>query len=224
MFKTWIKYTLWLIGVCLLLGLFGFYWLTTEVEKARRMIDRFGGIDIVGDRRVIPTGMDDVYVRSLRLKPQQDIVYDIRALEPCTEFSRNCMLQESAAINLYLISTGIVLADVDEFFDKYRADVEFFEGGCPVVYETTAIVKELAILRNLTGDKAQLIAQEKMKKIYIDGGLTYSLVTPACRKLFRKKPYMAKAYIGHLAILMRSADLFSVPWIFIRTIERAFDY
>ncbi|WP_338920659.1 hypothetical protein V0M98_27260 [Pseudomonas silesiensis] len=215
MLKTFIKYTLWSLGFFLLLGMFGFYWFEMEAERAWKVINWFGGMDVVSDRRVIPTGMDDIYIRSLKLKPRKDIVYDLRALEPCREYSYECMLQDSAGINLYLISTGIVLTDVDGFLEKYKADTEFFEGACPVVYETTAIVKELASLRLLTDEKKQIIAKEKMKKIYIDGGLIYSLQTPACREFFRKKPYMAQAYIGHLAILMRFADGFSVSWMYL---------
>ncbi|MDQ0125666.1 hypothetical protein J2W17_004632 [Pseudomonas lini] len=215
MLKTFIKYTLWFVGSCLLLGMLGFYWFDIEAERAWKVINWFGGMEVVGNRRVIPAGMDDIYLRSLNLKPRKEIVYDLRALEPCREYSYKCMLQDSSGINLYLISTGIVLADVDGFLEKYKADTEFFEGACPVVYETTAIVKELASLRLLTGEKKQIIAKEKMKKIYIDGGLTYSLQTPACREFFRKKPYMAQAYIGHLAILMRFADGFSVSWMYL---------
>ncbi|VVO98303.1 hypothetical protein PS838_02673 [Pseudomonas fluorescens] len=218
MLKTFIKYTLWSLGFFLLLGMFSFYWFEMEAERAWKVINWFGGMDVVSDRRVIPTGMDDIYIRSLKLKPRKDIVYDLRALEPCREYSYKCMLQDSAGINLYLNSTGIVLTDVDDFLEKYKADIEFFEGVCPAVYETTAIVKELASLRLLTDEKKQIIAKEKMKKIHIDGGLIYSLQTPACRTFFRRKPYMAQAYIGHLAVLMRFADGFSVSWIYLSTI------
>jgi hypothetical protein len=193
-----------------------FYWAGVWADKAWRIIDRFGGIEVVDNGRVTPEGLDDIYLRSLSLRPKKDIVYAIRALEPCREYSYACMLQDSAGINLYLISTGIVLTDVDDFLKKYSAEVEFFEGACPVVYETTTIVKELAILRKLKNEKAQLVAKDRMKKIYIDGGLTYSLLTPACRAFFEKKPYMAQAYIGHLAILMRFAsDGLWVPGMFL---------
>lgn len=218
MLKRWVKYTLWFMGICFLLGVCVFFWIRIESHKAWRTLDRFGGMDVVGDRPVTPAGMDDIYVRSLKLKPKKDIVHDVRALESCREYTYKCMLQDSAGINLYLISTGIVLTDVDDFLEKYRADIKFFEGACPVVYETTAIVKEITTLRQLPDEEKQIIAKEKMKKIYVDGGLTYSLLTPACRTFYRKKPYMAQAYIGHLAVLMRFADGFSVSWMYLSTI------
>ena len=221
MLKRWVKYMLWFVGICLLLGICLFYWSGIWADKAWRIIDRFGGAEVVGDGSVTPEGMDDIYLRSLSLKPKKDIVYAIRALQPCKEYSYACMLQDSAGINLYLISTGIVLTDVDDFLEKYSAEVKFFEGACPVAYETTTIVRELAILRKLTNEKAQLVAKERMKKIYVDGGLTYSLLTPACRTFFEKKPYMAQAYIGHLAILMRFAsDGLWVPGMFLSGLPR----
>lgn len=206
MIRAWIKYTLCFVGVCTLLAFSGLFWFITEMKEVKWVVDRFGGFDVIDDISLNPVGMDEIYVRSLRLKPQQEIVYDVRALEPCREYSQNCMLQKSAYINLYLISTGIVLAEVDEFLDRYRTDVGFFDGGCPVVYETTSVVKEVAVLSDLTDEEALPIAQEKMKKIKSDGGLTYSLATPACRRFFRKKPYMARAYIGHLARLMSFSE------------------
>lgn len=213
MIKSWVKYTLCFVVVFLILVFSGVYWLVTEAKEAWWVVERFGGFNVVDDRSVASEGMDDIYIRSLRLKPQQDIVYDLRALEPCREYSRNCMLQDSAGINLFLISARMVLTDVNKFFEKYKSNVEFFEGDCPVVYETTAVVKEVAALRDLSEEDARLVAQEKMKKIKNYGGLTYSLATPACRRFFRKKPYMARAYIGHLTLLMRVAEgRFSASW------------
>jgi hypothetical protein len=216
MIKSWIKYMLYFVGVCFLLTFCGVYWLAVEADKALRVMGRFGGIDVVGDWSITPAGIDDIYVRSLRLKAQEDIVYDIRALDPCVEYSRDCMVQEAAGINLYLMSTKIVLRDVDEFLDKYRADVGIFDGGCPVVHETTALVKEIAMLRHLPDEKVRIIARERIEKINNDGGLTYSLATPACRRFFRKKPYMARTYTIYLALLMRVAEgTFSASWAFL---------
>ena len=62
MLKTFIKYTLWFLGSCLLLGMFGFYWFEIEAERAWKVINWFGGMDVVGNRRVIPEGMDDIYI------------------------------------------------------------------------------------------------------------------------------------------------------------------
>ena len=202
MIRAWIKYTLCFIGICTLLVFFWVIWVVAEMKEVKWVVDRFGGYDLIDDISINPVGMDEIYVRSLRLKPQREIIYDVRALEPCREYSQNCMLQESVFVNIYLISTGIVLAEVDEFLDRYKADVGFFDGGCPVVHETTALVKEVAVLKNLTDEEALPVAKEKMNKIKSDGGLTYSLATPACSSFFRKKPYMARAYIGHLARLM----------------------
>ena len=206
MIRALIKYTLCFIGVCTLLVALGFFWFLAQMKEVKWVIDRFGGYELIDDISINPVGMDEIYVRSLRLRPQQGIVYDVRALEPCVEHNQNCMLQKSAYVNLSLISTGVVLAEVDEFLDRYRVDVGNFEGGCPVVYETTAVVKELTVLSNLTVEEALPIAQEKLKKIKSDGGLTYSLATPACKRLFWRKPYMARAYIGHLARLMNIAE------------------
>ena len=160
MFRTFVKYTLWFLSFCLLLGMFGLYWFKPEAERAWKVINWFGGIHVVGNRRVILAGMDDIYIRSLDLKPRKDIVYDLRALEPCMEYSYKCMLQDSAGINLYLIGTGLVLTDVDDFLEKYKADIKFFEGACPVVYEVTAIVKELASLRQLTDEKSRFLLRK----------------------------------------------------------------
>lgn len=91
-------------------------------------------------------------------------MYDVGSLEPFIEYNQNCMLQKSAYVNLSLSSAGIVLAEVDEFLDGYRVDVDNFDGSCPVVYEMTAVVKQLAVLSNLTVEEALPIAQEKLKK------------------------------------------------------------
>jgi hypothetical protein len=187
----------------------GIYWLKGETEEALGVIDRFGGSEVVSDRSIIPVGIDEIYMRSLRLKPEQDIVYDIRALKPCAEYSQNCLIQDSARINFDLISTGIVLRDVDEFLKKYMASPDFFEGSCPVVYETTALIKGLTVLRRLRDRKAR--SKEKIQSIHRDGGLTYSMTTPECLSFFRRKPYMLRAYVCHLAMLMSFAeDTFSV--------------
>ncbi|MHC8316159.1 hypothetical protein [Pseudomonas sp. LB3P31] len=115
MIWSWIKYFLYFLGGCLLLIACGIYWLKGETEEGLGVIDRFGGSEVVSDRSIIPVGIDEIYMRSLRLKPEQDIVYDIRAFKPCAEYSQNCLIQDSAKINFDLISTGIVLREVDEF-------------------------------------------------------------------------------------------------------------
>ncbi|MCX2898532.1 hypothetical protein [Pseudomonas mandelii] len=204
MIRSWIKYFFYFLGGCVLLISCGIYWLKGEAQEAWEVMDRFGGNEVVGDRSIIPVGMDEIYMRSLRLKLEPDVMYDIRALKPCSEYSQNCLIQDSARINLDLISTGIVLKDADEFLKKYKTDPDFFEGACPVIYETTAIIKELTGLRRMTDRKAQ--AKETMGRITRNGGLTYSLDTPQCLIFFRQKPYMARAYLGYLAMLMSFAE------------------
>lgn len=78
-------------------------------------MDRFGGSEVVSDRSIIPVGANEIYMRSLRLKTEQDIVYEIRALKPCAEYSQNCLIQDFAKINFDFISIGVVLREVDEF-------------------------------------------------------------------------------------------------------------
>ncbi|QCY14594.1 hypothetical protein [Pseudomonas sp. MPC6] len=216
MIKAWIKCTIFFIIGCFLLVVCAVCWLAFEAGSAHQVMRRFGGIEVVGDWSVTPSGADDLYVRAVSLRPQQDIVYDMRALQPCTEYTRECMVQEAAAINLQMISTGMILKDVDEFFEKYKPSVESFDDGCPAVYETTAIIKENEVLSRLPVERRRIAAQEVMEKIKNDGGLTYSLVTPECRSFFREKPYMARAYTLYLALIMHRAEgSFSASWVFL---------
>jgi hypothetical protein len=90
--------------------------------------------------------------------------------------------------------------------EQYKPGVESFDGGCPVVYETTAIIKEYKVLRRVPAARHRIAAQEVIEKIKSDGGLTYSLVTPECRVFFREKPYMARAYTLYLTLIMGRAE------------------
>lgn len=100
--------------------------------------------------------------------------------------------------------------------EQYKPGVESFDGGCPVVYETTAIIKEYKVLRRVPAARHRIAAQEVIEKIKSDGGLTYSLVTPECRVFFREKPYMARAYTLYLALIMgRAEGEFSASWLFL---------
>jgi hypothetical protein len=59
-----------------------------------------------------------------------------------------------------------------------------------------------------------------MKKIKEDGGLIYSLDTPACKRFFRRKPYFARGYIGHLTFLMEVAEgRFAVSWRYLGSMQ-----
>ncbi|ANJ58244.1 hypothetical protein PMA3_24960 [Pseudomonas silesiensis] len=208
-----IKNILCFIAVCLLVILYGVYWFASEAKEAWWVVERFGGMEVINDKSISPEGIDRIYMRSLYLKPQQDVVRFLEAREPCLDFNQYCMQLDSAVINLHLNKTGVVLDYMDDFFGKYEADVNFFEGGCPIVLETTMVVKEVVALRELSARKARAVAREKMKKIKEDGGLIYSLDTPACKRFFRKKPYFARGYIGHLTFLMEVAEgRFAASW------------
>lgn len=208
-----IKNILCFIAICLLVILYGVYWFASEAKEAWWVVERFGGMEVINDKSISPEGIDRIYMRSLYLKPQQDVVLFLEAREPCLEFNQYCMQLDSAVINLHLNKTGVVLDYMYDFFWKYEVDVSFFEGSCPVIFETTMVVKEVVALRELSVRTARTVAREKMRKIKEDGGLVYSLETPACKNFFREKPYFARGYIGHLTFLMEVAEgRFAASW------------
>ncbi|WP_150786546.1 hypothetical protein [Pseudomonas fluorescens] len=67
MIRAWIKYTLCFFGVCTLLVALGLFWFLAQMKEVKWVIDRFGGFELIDDISINPVGMDEIYVRCLRL-------------------------------------------------------------------------------------------------------------------------------------------------------------
>ncbi|MCX2898531.1 hypothetical protein [Pseudomonas mandelii] len=211
-----IKYILCFVGAFALMAFSVIYWFGSEANDAWWVIERFGGMEIISDKSITPDGADDIYMRSLVLKPPNTLIDYLESFEPCVEFNQNCMTRNSALISLQLNKEGQVRDNMNDYFERYKTDVKFYEGGCPIIYETTMIMKEVASLNGLSAKESKKIAREKIDKIKKDGGLFYSLVTPDCQHFFRQKPYFVRGYIGHLTFLMEAAEgRFSASWRFL---------
>jgi hypothetical protein len=204
------------VGACALVVFSVVYWFGSEASDAWWVIERFGGMEVISDKSINPEGVDDIYMRSLVLKPQKTLTGYLESLEPCMDFNQYCMTRNSALISLQLNREGLVRDSMNDYFERYKTDVKFYEGECPIIYDTTMVMKEVASLNGLSAKESKKIAREKIEKIKKNGGLLYSLVTPDCMSFFHQKPYLVRGYIGHLTFLMEAAEgRFSASWRFL---------
>ena len=190
-------------------------WLFSEAGKVRWAVELVGGEGGLSASASPLLQEDVLYLKALQLDPDKPLYEQVRALSVCREISYFCLTNNLTIANFLLLNTPDVTAakNIVEGYGRY--DILSAQ-PCPAKYETSVVIKEVQIISTLPEAEAQKLAQERLSKIEADGGLVFSLRTPACHRYFSAYPDIARGYLAHLALLVRAAQgQHSTAWVYL---------
>lgn len=202
---------------CFVLGLIAFAyawscWNSTGL-KSSWAIELVGGAGLLSDEIVRPEGEDVLYMQTLSLQPSQEIRDRAMAIVACYDTTEECITKNLSRANFLLIHKADVqpASDVVEY---YSNNEKIFVGICPAKLEISEIIRRMSIMQHRPPDEAQQMAKEAVVKIQKTGGLIRSLNTDLCKEYFFEKPYLARGYLAHLALLISfEQGKYSPAWI-----------
>ncbi len=192
-----------------------FVWLFSEAGKVRWVVELVGGEDVLRSSSQPVLDEDALYIKALQLSPDETMYERIKALSLCQEMSDACVTTSLTVANFLLINTPDVRAarNIVEGYARYNI---LQAQPCPAKYETSVVIKDVQFISTLPKVEAEHFAEERLKKIEVDGGLVFSLRTPECRRYFAANPYVARGYLAHLALLVKAAQgTASSAWLYL---------
>ena len=189
------------------------YWHSTGLEKSSWAIELVGGAGFLGDEIVRPEGEDVLYMQTLSLQPSQEVRDRAMAIDVCYDTTEECVTKNLSRANFLLIHKADV-QPASDLVEYYSNNEKIFVGVCPAKLEISEIIRRMSIIKNRPPDEAQQIAKEAVEKIQKTGGLTRSVDTDLCKEYFFEKPYLARGYLAHLALLISfEQGKYSPAWI-----------
>lgn len=209
----------WLIAFCALAAvLMGWrLWLISESQKVHWIVELVGGSDNLLASEVPLSEGDALYIKSLHFSPDKQMYDRIRALNLCQDMNDACVTTGLTVANFLLINTAETWAarNIVEGYARYNV---LQAQPCPAKYETSVIIKDNEYLATLPVAEAKRFAQQRLEKIEASGGLVFSLRTAECHRYFAVHPSMAKGYLAHMALLVRTAQgKTSAAWLYLLT-------
>lgn len=196
--------------------LFGcFIWFFSESLKVRWIVELVGGEENLITSNQPLLDEDTLYIKSLQFSPDEQMYGRVRSLNLCKEISDTCLTISLTVANVLLLNTVDVQAAINVIEGYSRHNV-LQALPCPAKYEISVVIKELQFISTLTKAEARKFAEERLRKIEVDGGLVYSLRTPECRRYFAANPYIARGYLAHVAFMVRAAQgKASSAWLYL---------
>lgn len=164
-------------------------------------------LELVGGEEVLDAhgeifDSDKVFMRSIKIKPGRDDISAVDEVVLCADISLECVDGAMSKTNVASIVTGDG-GSSRNLLDSYIKEKGYVELGCPIKHETSRLISEVADLLGDDDRKGRSLAL--IEKIRSNGGVDYQVNIESCRKLFSDRPYLARAYLYHLSILMNIA-------------------
>lgn len=181
-------------------------------SDARWAVNLVGGDIVVDSQR--DTQRDDTnFMRSIKAKPSKDDFSSLEKVILCAEVSMDCAEKAMSKTNLITLVTGNGKPSAD-LLNAYLKEAEYSGLGCPAKHEISRIIVETSYLFGREDKKAK--AAQLIERIKANGGLDFSIKNDLCKKYFSEKPYLARAYLYHLSILLGVAQgRYSPEWIYL---------
>jgi hypothetical protein len=179
-----------------------FFWLRGGVDSTKWAVDLVGGEKTLSVNVPIPAE-DELYVLSTQVVPNKSQVQDLLAKDArCVELSVKCVTAGLAKTNLIAMA-GIGKKQSDELMvamDALDAEPLF---ACPLHLELTRLI---VVMAPMFQQEDGALANKTLAAIKEKGGISHSIRTPACQVELEQKPYLARAYLFHLALLVSMSD------------------
>ncbi len=185
--------------VIIAIGLFSFVvWLREGIVNARWAVDIVGGDAILASSvKIAPQDMD--FMMSLRGRQTSDEALTILSQSACLDLSVKCKDQNLAIANIIAMSGR----DFQTAIDTIEVYSSIDQEGCPIRSEISRLVYHTSYL---AANPSKHAANDLLAKIKAKGGTQYSILTENCQRDFAESPYLAKAYLLYISILMGMSD------------------
>lgn len=179
---------------------------------ARWAINLAGGSSVIDSQKEILRD-DENFMRSIKVNPSKSDYHSIDKITLCTEISTDCIDKALSKTNFITISTGNGKPSTG-LLNAYLKEGGYSELGCQAKHEISRVITENSYL--LGREENHEKATKLIEKIKSNGGLDFSLDSKLCRKYFSERPYLARAYLYHLSILLGIAQgKYSSEWIYL---------
>lgn len=179
---------------------------------ARWAINLAGGNSVIDSQKDIRRD-DENFMHSIKVKPSKSDYYRIEKITLCTEISTDCIDKALSKTNFIAISTGNWKPSAD-LLNAYIKEAGYSDLGCQAKHEISRVITETSYLLGREDNKRK--AAQLIEKIKSSGGIDFSINSELCRSYFSERPYLARAYLYHLSILLGIAQgKYSSEWIYL---------
>lgn len=179
---------------------------------ARWAVNLAGGNSVIDSQKDIRRD-DENFMHSIKVKPSKSDYYRIEKITLCTEISTDCIDKALSKTNFIAISTGNGKPAAD-LLNAYIKEAGYSDLGCQAKHEISRVITETSYLLGREDKKRK--AAQLVEKIKSRGGIDFSLNSELCRSYFSERPYLARAYLYHLSILLGIAQgKYSSEWIYL---------
>lgn len=178
----------------------------------RWAVNLVGGDPVIDSQKDIRRD-DEIFMRSVKAKPSKDDYYHMEKTALCGEVSTDCADKAMSKTNLITMLTGNGKPSAD-LLNAYLKEPGYSGLGCQAKHEISRVITETSYLLERKNKKEKAI--QLIEKIKASGGLDFSVKTDQCRNYFSERPYLARAYLYHLFILLGIAQgKYSPEWIYL---------
>lgn len=181
-------------------------------SDARWALDLVGGDSVVESQKDILRD-DENFMRSIKIKPSKADFHAIEKTPLCTDISMDCADKAMSKTNFITILTGNGKPSAD-LLNAYLKEVGYADLGCHAKHEISRVITETSYLLAREGNKEK--AAQLIDKIKENGGLDFPINNYLCGSYFSERPYLARAYMYHLSILLGIAQgKHSSEWLYL---------
>jgi len=188
----------------------------TIASEVEMIIERVGGRNVL-EQHVTPNVEDFTFMGSLAANKEKFQPLAQVQLSHCRIMRLVCIAPALAILNVELVENQSKTM-IQEYLKPRWGRAEYHEKGCPVMHEISTMIAISSKLKRMEADgrshEADLIAARTTLVISAFGGIHNSLVTPECRELFVRKPYLGQAYLDQAArLFLKLKDENRVEWL-----------